>query len=135
MNFVNYKGDEKQFSAKEIFSMVLIKMKEIAESFLGTTMKNVVVVPAYFNESHMQATKDAGASNVGEKNVVIFDLGGGTFDASLLTIKDGIFEVKLTTGDTHLGGEDFDNNTMNHFVQKCKRKHNKNIIENPRDLR
>uniref|UniRef100_A0A453JXY5 Heat shock protein 70 n=1 Tax=Aegilops tauschii subsp. strangulata TaxID=200361 RepID=A0A453JXY5_AEGTS len=154
---VQYKGEEKQFAAEEISSMVLIKMREIAEAFLGSTVKNAVVtVPAYFNDSQRQATKDAGviaginvlriineptaaaiaygldkkASSVGEKNVLIFDLGGGTFDVSLLTIEEGIFEVKATAGDTHLGGEDFDNRmemNMDLFrkcmepVEKCLR--------------
>ncbi|KAL1204789.1 Heat shock 70 kDa protein 4 [Cardamine amara subsp. amara] len=162
MIVVNYKGEEKQFSAEEISSMVLIKMREIAEAFLGTSIKNAVVtVPAYFNDSQRQATKDAGvisglnvmriineptaaaiaygldkkASSVGEKNVLIFDLGGGTFDVSLLTIEEGIFEVKATAGDTHLGGEDFDNRMVNHFVQEFKRKHKKDITGNPRALR
>jgi heat shock protein 1/8 len=162
MIVVNYKGEEKQFSAEEISSMVLIKMKEIAEAYLGTTIKNAVVtVPAYFNDSQRQATKDAGvisglnvmriineptaaaiaygldkkASSSGEKNVLIFDLGGGTFDVSLLTIEEGIFEVKATAGDTHLGGEDFDNRMVNHFVQEFKRKHKKDISGNPRALR
>ena len=151
---VQYKGEEKQFAAEEISSMVLVKMKEIAEAFLGSTVKNVVVtVPAYFNDSQRQATKDAGvisglnvmriineptaaaiaygldkkATSVGEKNVLIFDLGGGTFDVSLLTIEEGIFEVKATAGDTHLGGEDFDNRMVNHFVQEFKRKYKKDI--------
>merc|ERR1719359_2731245 len=137
-------------------------MKEIAESYLGKTVKNAVVtVPAYFNDSQRQATKDAGAiaglnvmriineptaaaiaygldkkSNMaGERNVVIFDLGGGTFDVSLLTIEEGIFEVKATAGDTHLGGEDFDNRTVNHFVQEFKRKNKKDISDNPRAMR
>ncbi|KAF9676815.1 hypothetical protein SADUNF_Sadunf08G0042400 [Salix dunnii] len=159
---VNYKGEEKQFSAEEISSMVLIKMREIAEAYLGTTIKNAVVtVPAYFNDSQRQATKDAGviaglnvmriineptaaaiaygldkkATSVGEKNVLIFDLGGGTFDVSLLTIEEGIFEVKSTAGDTHLGGEDFDNRMVNHFVQEFKRKNKKDISGNPRALR
>jgi len=136
MIVVSYKNEDKQFAAEEISSMVLIKMREIAEAFLGSTVKNAVVtVPAYFNDSQRQATKDAGviaglnvmriineptaaaiaygldkkATSVGEKNVLIFDLGGGTFDVSLLTIEEGIFEVKSTAGDTHLGGEDFDN--------------------------
>ncbi|KAI7983567.1 Heat shock cognate 70 kDa protein [Camellia lanceoleosa] len=162
MIVVSYKGKEKQFAAEEISSMVLIKMKEIAEAYLGTTIKNVVVtVPAYFNDSQRQATKDAGviaglnvmriineptaaaiaygldkkAKNSGEKNVLIFDLGGGTFDVSLLTIEEGIFEVKATAGDTHLGGEDFDNRMVNHFVQEFKRKHKKDISGNPRSLR
>ncbi|KAJ3699401.1 hypothetical protein LUZ61_003106 [Rhynchospora tenuis] len=159
---VNYKGEEKQFAAEEISSMVLIKMKEIAEAYLGSTIKNAVVtVPAYFNDSQRQATKDAGviaglnvmriineptaaaiaygldkkATSVGEKNVLIFDLGGGTFDVSLLTIEEGIFEVKATAGDTHLGGEDFDNRMVNHFVQEFKRKNKKDISGNPRALR
>ena len=150
MIVVTYKGEEKQFSAEEISSMVLIKMREIAEAYLGITIKNAVVtVPAYFNDSQRQATKDAGviaglnvmriineptaaaiaygldkkATSAGEKNVLIFDLGGGTFDVSLLTIEEGIFEVKATAGDTHLGGEDFDNRMVNHFVQEFKRKH------------
>eukprot|EP00253_Pinus_taeda_P016577 PITA_16577 len=159
---VTYKGEEKHFAAEEISSMVLTKMKEIAEAYLGTTVKNVVVtVPAYFNDSQRQATKDAGAisglnvmriineptaaaiaygldkkaSSSGEKNVLIFDLGGGTFDVSLLTIEDGIFEVKATAGDTHLGGEDFDNRLVNHFVQEFKRKHKKDISGNARAFR
>jgi heat shock 70kDa protein 1/2/6/8 len=130
--------------------MVLTKMKETAESYLGTTITNAVVtVPAYFNDSQRQATKDAGTISglnvlriineptaaaiaygldkkvTGERNVLIFDLGGGTFDVSLLTIEEGIFEVKATAGDTHLGGEDFDNRLVNHFVQEFKRKHKK----------
>lgn len=123
--------------------MVLSKMKEIAESYLGGTVVDAVVtVPAYFNDSQRQATKDAGTiaglnvlrvineptaaaiaygldkknSAGGEVNVLIFDLGGGTFDVSILSIDDGIFEVKATHGDTHLGGEDFDNRLVNHFV-------------------
>ncbi|VAI39102.1 unnamed protein product [Triticum turgidum subsp. durum] len=162
MIVVQYKGEDKQFSAEEISSMVLIKMREIAEAYLGVTIKNAVVtVPAYFNDSQRQATKDAGviaglnvmriineptaaaiaygldkkATSVGEKNVLIFDLGGGTFDVSLLTIEEGIFEVKATAGDTHLGGEDFDNRMVNHFVQEFKRKHKKDISGNPRSLR
>ncbi|KAL0736743.1 hypothetical protein Bca4012_012953 [Brassica carinata] len=142
MIVVNYKGEEKQFAAEEISSMVLIKMREIAEAYLGVSVKNAVVtVPAYFNDSQRQATKDAGviaglnATSVGEKNVLIFDLGGGTFDVSLLTIEEGIFEVKATAGDTHLGGEDFDNRMVNHFVQEFKRKSKKDITGNPRALR
>ena len=130
--------------------MVLLKMKETAESYLGNTVTNAVVtVPAYFNDSQRQATKDAGTIsglNVlriineptaaaiaygldkkvsGERNVLIFDLGGGTCNVSLLTIEEGIFEVKATAGDTHLGGEDFDNRLVNHFVQEFKRKSKK----------
>ncbi|KAL8497278.1 hypothetical protein ACS0TY_020822 [Phlomoides rotata] len=159
---VMYKGEEKQFAPEEISSMVLTKMKEIAEAFLGQTVKNAVVtVPAYFNDSQRQATKDAGAiaglnvlriineptaaaiaygldkkaSRSGEKNVLIFDLGGGTFDVSLLTIEEGIFEVKATAGDTHLGGEDFDNRLVSHFAAEFKRKHKKDIGGNARALR
>merc|ERR1719171_672405 len=157
---VQYKGEEKTFSAEEISSMVLIKMKETAEAFVGKDVKDVVVtVPAYFNDSQRQATKDAGAiaglnvlriineptaaaiaygldkKSSGETNVLIFDLGGGTFDVSLLTIDDGIFEVKATAGDTHLGGEDFDNRLVNHFTQEFKRKHKKDMTGNPRAMR
>ncbi|CAI5515922.1 unnamed protein product [Closterium sp. Naga37s-1] len=159
---VEYKGETKQFAAEEISSMVLTKMKEIAEAYLGTTVKNAVVtVPAYFNDSQRQATKDAGViaglnvmriineptaaaiaygldkknSSSSEKNVLIFDLGGGTFDVSLLSIEDGIFEVKATAGDTHLGGEDFDNRMVHHFVQEFTRKYKKDLSNNPRSLR
>ncbi len=157
-----FKGEQKQFGPEEISSMVLIKMKEISEAFLGKSVKNAVVtVPAYFNDSQRQATKDAGviaglnvlriineptaaaiaygldkkASSSGEKNILIFDLGGGTFDVSLLSIEEGIFEVKSTAGDTHLGGEDFDNRMVNHFVQEFKRKYKKDISGNARALR
>ncbi|GAB7340773.1 hypothetical protein MBLNU457_7146t1 [Dothideomycetes sp. NU457] len=147
---VEFKGETKDFTPEEISSMILTKMRETAESYLGGTVNNAVVtVPAYFNDSQRQATKDAGliaGLNVlriineptaaaiaygldkkqeGERNVLIFDLGGGTFDVSLLTIEEGIFEVKSTAGDTHLGGEDFDNRLVNHFVQEFKRKHKK----------
>ncbi len=159
---VSFKGEQKQFGPEEISSMVLIKMKEISEAFLGKSVKNAVVtVPAYFNDSQRQATKDAGviaglnvlriineptaaaiaygldkkASSSGEKNILIFDLGGGTFDVSLLSIEEGIFEVKSTAGDTHLGGEDFDNRMVNHFVQEFKRKYKKDISGNARALR
>ncbi|KAI5834104.1 heat shock protein HSS1 [Schizophyllum commune Tattone D] len=157
---VQYRGETKEFSPEEISSMVLGKMREVAESYLGTTINNAVVtVPAYFNDSQRQATKDAGTIaglNVlriineptaaaiaygldkkvtGERNVLIFDLGGGTFDVSLLTIEEGIFEVKATAGDTHLGGEDFDNRLVNHFVQEFKRKNKKDLSSNPRALR
>jgi len=156
---VDYKGETKTFMPEEISSMVLIKMKETAEAYLGSPVPNAVVtVPAYFNDSQRQATKDAGTIaglNVlriineptaaaiaygldkqgGERNVLIFDLGGGTFDVSLLSIEDGIFEVKATAGDTHLGGEDFDNRMVNHFVQEFKRKNRKDITGNARALR
>merc|ERR1711907_763726 len=141
-------------------SMVLIKMKEIAESYLGKEVKNAVItVPAYFNDSQRQATKDAGAisglnvlriineptaaaiaygldkNSSDETNVLIFDLGGGTFDVSVLTIEEGIFEVKATAGDTHLGGEDFDNRMVDYFLQEFKRKFKKDIRQNQRALR
>jgi len=160
---VDFHGEAKEFSAEEISSMILVKMKEIAEAYLGKEIKNAVVtVPAYFNDSQRQATKDAAviagvncmriineptaaaiaygldkkSDNGGaERNVLIFDLGGGTFDVSLLTIEEGIFEVKATAGDTHLGGEDFDQRLMNHFVQEFKRKHKKDITGNARALR
>merc|ERR550537_206016 len=157
---VDYKGETKTFMPEEISSMVLLKMKEIAESYLGTSVPNAVVtVPAYFNDAQRQATKDAGAIaglNVlriineptaaaiaygldkqdGERNVLIFDLGGGTFDVSLLSIEDGIFEVKATAGDTHLGGEDFDNRMVTHFVTEFKRKNRgKDPTANARSLR
>jgi len=162
MIVVRYKGEEKQFSPEEISAMILTKMREIAEAFLGQTINNAVVtVPAYFNDSQRQATKDAGviaglnvlrmineptaaaiaygldkkASRRGEHNVLIFDLGGGTFDVSLLAIEEGIFEVKATAGDTHLGGEDFDNRLVNHFVAEFRRKHKKDISGNARALR
>jgi heat shock protein 1/8 len=157
---VEFKGEKKSFTPEEISSMVLTKMREIAESYLGGTVNNAVVtVPAYFNDSQRQATKDAGliaGLNVlriineptaaaiaygldkkveGERNVLIFDLGGGTFDVSLLTIEEGIFEVKSTAGDTHLGGEDFDNRLVNHFVNEFKRKNKKDLSTNSRALR
>jgi heat shock protein 1/8 len=140
---VQFKGKTETYHPEEISSMVLIKMKQIAEDYLGLKIKDAVVtVPAYFNDSQRQATKDAGAiaglnvlriineptaaaiaygldKNVKEERLVlIFDLGGGTFDVSLLSIEDGLFEVKATSGDTHLGGEDFDNKIVNYCVQQ-----------------
>jgi len=157
---VEFKGEQKTFFAEEISSMILVKMRETAEAYLGKDVPNAVVtVPAYFNDSQRQATKDAGAiagmnvlriineptaaaiaygldKKVGaERNVLIFDLGGGTFDVSVLSIEDGIFEVKSTAGDTHLGGEDFDNRMVNHFIQEFKRKNKKDISGSKRAVR
>ncbi|CEJ03693.1 Putative KLLA0E20527p [Rhizopus microsporus] len=133
---VEHKGETKTFTPEEISSMVLTKMRETSESYLGTTVSSAVItVPAYFNDSQRQATKDADKKTKGEANVLIFDLGGGTFDVSLLTIEEGIFEVKATAGDTHLGGEDFDNRLVDHFIQEFKRKFKKDISGNARAVR
>jgi heat shock protein 1/8 len=160
MIVVTYKDEEKHFAAEEISSMVLSKMREIAEAYLGTAVRNAVVtVPAYFNDSQRKATKDAGGIaglnvmriineptaaaigygldkvGIGKRNVLIFDLGGGTTDVSLLTIEDGTFEVKAVSGDTHLGGEDFDNRMLKHFVEIFKRHHKEDISGNVKALR
>jgi len=159
---VEYKYEGKTFTPEEISSMVLTKMKETAEAYLGSQVRDAVItVPAYFNDSQRQATKDAGVisglnvlriineptaaaiaygldkkkGSKCESNVLIFDLGGGTFDVSILSIDDGIFEVKATAGDTHLGGEDFDNRMVDHFVKEFQRKHKKDISTNKRALR
>jgi len=158
---VHYMGEDKKFHPEEISSMILIKMKETAEAYLGGTVKDAVVtVPAYFNDSQRQATKDAGAiaglnvlriineptaaaiaygldkKGAGERNVLIYDMGGGTFDVSVLTIEDGIFEVKSTAGDTHLGGEDFDNRVVDFCLQDFKRKNRgKDLAGNQRAIR
>lgn len=157
---VEYKGETTEFYAEEISAMVLTKMKEIAEAYLGQEIKDAVVtVPAYFGDAQRQATKDAGMiaglnvlriineptaaaiaygmdnKSSKEKHVLIFDCGGGTHDVTLLSIEEGIFEVKATAGDSHLGGEDFDNYLVKHFTQEFKRKHKKDITDNPRAVR
>lgn len=157
---VKYKGESKSFHPEEISSMVLIKMKEVAETYVGKEVKNAVVtVPAYFNNQQKQSTKDAGAiaginvlriineptaaaiaygldkKGSGERNVLIFDLGGGTFDVSLLTIDDGIFEVKATAGDNHLGGEDFDNKLVEFCASDFMKKKGIDIRQNARAMR
>jgi L1 cell adhesion molecule like protein len=157
---VEFKGETKKFQAEEISAMVLVKMKEIAEAYLSKPVKNAVItVPAYFNDSQRQATKDAGTisgmnvlriineptaaaiaygldkKSSTEKNVLIFDLGGGTFDVSLLTIEEGIFEVKATNGHTHLGGEDFDNRLVEFCIAEFKKKTGVDITNNARAVR
>ncbi|CAH3041984.1 unnamed protein product [Porites lobata] len=153
---VNVKGEHKTFAAEEISAMVLSKMREIAEAYLGKKVTHAVVtVPAYFNDAQRQATKDAGTiagltvmriineptaaaiaygldKKEGEKNILVFDLGGGTFDVSLLTIDNGVFEVVATNGDTHLGGEDFDQNVMTHFIKLYKKKTGKDVRKDNR---
>ncbi|MDD4930912.1 MAG: molecular chaperone DnaK [Candidatus Colwellbacteria bacterium] len=159
---VQYKGEKKRFRPEEISSMVITKMRETAEAFIGEPVNNAVItVPAYFNDAQRNATKDAGtiaglvvdriineptaaamaygfdhiSSGDGEKNILVFDLGGGTFDVSLLTIEEGVFEVKATGGDVHLGGEDFDNRMVKFFIDEFKKKHKKDISSSDRALR
>jgi len=154
----NGKGDAKTYAAEEISAMILVRMKEIAENYLGRKIANAVVtVPAYFNDAQRQATKDAGTisglnvvrilneptaaaiaygldKKQEEKNILVFDLGGGTFDVSILTIDNGVFEVISTSGDTHLGGEDFDQRVMDHFIKLIKKKTDKDISADKRAM-
>jgi heat shock protein 1/8 len=156
---VNFKGEKKQFSPEEISSMVLVKMKDVAEKYLGEEISDVVITtPAYFNDSQRQATKDAGAiaglnvlriineptaasisygldKKEGEQNILVFDCGGGTHDCSVITIDDGIFEVKSTGGDCHLGGSDFDNRMIDYFVDEFKKKYKKDPTTSNKSLR
>jgi heat shock protein 1/8 len=156
---VQHRGEAKTFSPQEISAFVLEKMKQTAEAYLGKEVKNAVItVPAYFNDAQRQATKDAGAIcglNVlriineptaaaiaygldnqkdGDRNVIIFDVGGGTLDVTLLNIDEGIFEVKATSGDSRLGGEDFDNNMVQHFVDEIQKKHHVNVRESKKSM-
>tara|TARA_Y100000389_G_scaffold204442_1_gene256996 strand:+ start:20215 stop:22176 length:1962 start_codon:yes stop_codon:yes gene_type:complete len=156
---VKYKDEEKEFSPQEISSFILEKMKSVAEAYLGTEVKNAVItVPAYFNDAQRQATKDAGVicglnvlriineptaaaiaygldnKSDSEKNIIIYDVGGGTLDVTLLTLDDGIFEVKATSGDTHLGGEDFDENLVKYFANEFKRKTKQNMMDNKKSV-
>ena len=155
---VKLDGKNRQFAPEEVSAMILVKMKEIAEAFLGKQVHHAVVtVPAYFNDAQRQATKDAGTisgmsvqriineptaaaiaygldKKGGEKNILVFDLGGGTFDVTLLTIDNGVFEVLATNGDTHLGGEDFDQRVMQYFIKMLKKRDNVDISGDKRAL-
>ena len=156
---VDVHNEEKTFTPEEISAMVLGKMKDVAESYLGETVTNAVVtVPAYFNDAQRAATKDAGTiaglnvlrvvneptaaalaygldkTDKDERQVIVYDLGGGTFDVSILTIDNGVFEVQATAGDTHLGGEDFDNRVINYFVKKYNKEKNVDIAKDPKTM-
>jgi len=154
---VKVKGESKLMSPEEVSAVVLTKMKETAENYLGKEVKHAVItVPAYFNDQQRQSTKDAGVisglnvvriineptaaaiayglDQKAEKNILVYDLGGGTFDVSLLTIDNGVFEVVATSGDTHLGGEDFDQRVMQHFMKVFQKKHNKDMSKDKRAI-
>jgi len=154
---VKVKGEDKKLRPEEVSSMVLTKMKETAENYLGKEVKHAVItVPAYFNDAQRTSTKDAGSiaglnvlriineptaaaiayglDKKAEKNILVYDLGGGTFDVSLLTIDNGVFEVVATNGDTHLGGEDFDQRVMQHFMKVFQKKHGKDMSKDKRSI-
>ncbi|KKA26266.1 hypothetical protein TD95_000026 [Thielaviopsis punctulata] len=156
---VEYKGAAKTFSPEEVSAMILGKMKEVAEAYLGKTVTHAVVtVPAYFNDAQRQATKDAGTiaglnilrivneptaaaiaygldkTDAGERQIIVYDLGGGTFDVSLLSIESGVFEVLATAGDTHLGGEDFDQRIINHFAKTFNKKNAVDVTKDPKAM-
>merc|ERR1711939_499143 len=154
---VKVKGETKEMGPEEVSGMILTKMKETAENYLGKEVKHAVItVPAYFNDAQRQATKDAGTitglnvmriineptaaaiayglDKKTEKNILVYDLGGGTFDVSLLTIDNGVFEVVATNGDTHLGGEDFDQRVMEHFMKVFEKKHKKDMSKDKRAI-
>lgn len=157
---VDVKGEDKTFTPEEVSAMVLSKMKDVAEQYLGETVENAVVtVPAYFNDAQRAATKDAGTiaglnvlrvvneptaaalaygldkkDDKTERQIIVYDLGGGTFDVSILTVDEGVFEVQATAGDTHLGGEDFDNRVIDYFTKQYNKKNGVDISKNPKTM-